>query len=98
MPATTYHIIWTTYGTWLPGDSRGWVKRGKLGVRRPDPGLARRSADSMADEAVVLSIDQRRLVEDTIRRHCDIRGWTLHAVNARSNHVHVVVTADRSAE
>ena len=26
--------------------------------------------------------------------HCEIRRWSLHAVNARSNHVHVVVTAD----
>jgi hypothetical protein len=33
------------------------------------------------------------LVEDTIHEHC--RGWVLHAVNARTNHVHAVVTADR---
>src|SRR5262249_21050343 len=39
----------------------------------------------------------RSLVEDTIHRHCDVRGWALHAVNVRSNHVHVVVTAPRYA-
>jgi REP element-mobilizing transposase RayT len=33
------------------------------------------------------------MVEDAIREHCDIRNWSLHAVNARTNHVHVVVTA-----
>ena len=32
-------------------------------------------------------------MEETVARHCQIRGWTLHAVKARSNHVHVVVTA-----
>ena len=37
---------------------------------------------------------QRAIVEQTIRDHCRIRNWTLHAVNARSNHVHVVVSAD----
>ena len=21
-----FFITWTTYGTWLPGDDRGWVK------------------------------------------------------------------------
>ncbi len=29
----------------------------------------------------------------TIRDHCRVRNWHLHASNARSNHVHVVVTA-----
>ncbi len=38
---------------------------------------------------------QRRIVEETIEDHCRIRGWALHAVNCRSNHLHVVVTADR---
>jgi REP element-mobilizing transposase RayT len=33
-------------------------------------------------------------VEKTIRDHCNIRGWVLHAVNVRTNHVHVVVSAD----
>jgi REP element-mobilizing transposase RayT len=33
------------------------------------------------------------VVEDTIRKHCAVRDWHLHAVNARTNHVHVVVTA-----
>jgi len=22
-----YFLTWTTYGTWLPGDERGWVRR-----------------------------------------------------------------------
>ena len=30
--------------------------------------------------------------------HCTIRNWQLHAVNARTNHVHVVVTADRDPD
>jgi len=24
-----YFLTWTTYGTWLPGDERGWVLKGK---------------------------------------------------------------------
>ena len=43
-------------------------------------------------------MDQRTLVEQTIREHCGIRGWRLHAVNASSNHLHVVVTADRDPD
>jgi REP element-mobilizing transposase RayT len=49
----------------------------------------------MAEAAVELTQEQRALVEQTVRDHCRIRGWLLHAVHARSNHVHVVVTAER---
>ena len=30
-----YYLTWTTYGTWLPGDERGWVWRGKVSAARP---------------------------------------------------------------
>jgi REP element-mobilizing transposase RayT len=43
-------------------------------------------------------MEMRGLVIQAIRDHCDFRGWELHAVNVLSNHVHVVVTADRSPE
>jgi len=47
----------------------------------------------MTEDACPLDEDQRRLVEATIADHCRIRSWTLHAVNCRTNHLHVVVTA-----
>jgi hypothetical protein len=37
MPVIAYHLTWATYGTWLPGDARGWVKWGELGIKPPDP-------------------------------------------------------------
>ena len=89
-----FHIVWTTYGTWLPGDWRGWVNKGTSGVLPPNPALEAWSRENMAEPPVLLSPEQRKLVEQTIIDHCRIRGWTLHAVNARTNHVHVVVTAD----
>ncbi len=48
----------------------------------------------MTEDACVLDAEQRRLVEETIAKHCEIRGWKLHEVSCRSNHLHVVVTAD----
>ena len=47
----------------------------------------------MKDTAFELSGEHRAIVENTIRKHCEMRSWHLHAVNVRSNHVHVVVTA-----
>ena len=95
-----YHITWTTYGTWLPGDARGWVQWGEWGVQPPDPERERDARERMAESTVVLTEAQRALalVEQTIRDHCRIRGWQLHAVNARTNHVHIVVTADRDPD
>ena len=92
-----YFITWTTYGTWLPGDERGWVKRG-AGLRLPDPIIKSSAASRMIEDVCVLDSEQRALVEKTISDHCTIRGWRLHAVSCRSNHVHVVVTAERKPE
>ena len=93
-----YHIVWTTYGTWLPGDWRGWVMKGASWIQEPDPELERQSRERMVETAVLLTAEQRAIVEQTITDHCRIRKWTLHAVNARSNHIHVVATADRNQD
>ena len=89
-----YHLTWTTHGTWLPGDPRGWIEEGKPGVRTGDPHRQRLARQHLTDEPVCLTDEQRQLVEATVQAHCGLRGWTLHAVNVRTNHVHVVVTAD----
>src|SRR5262245_33194035 len=86
-----YFITWVTYGTWLPGDERGWVKF-KKGFQPPNLMKELESAALMTESACRLTPGQRRIVEQTIKKHCEIRGWTLHAVNCRTNHVHVVVT------
>ena len=88
-----YFLTWTTYGTWLPGDERGWNRKDEPGFQKPNPLLVESAEAKMKETAFQLSEPQRVIVEDTIRTHCEIRNWHLHAVNARSNHVHVVVTA-----
>jgi hypothetical protein len=88
-----YHITRTTYGTWLAGDARGWVEAGTPGVQPPDPAQAYAARRRMTAVAVTLSGEQRAVVEQTVRRHCTLRRWELHALNVRSNHIHLVVTA-----
>jgi REP element-mobilizing transposase RayT len=90
----TYFITWTTYGAWLPGDSRGWRKK-RQGDRPPQPLLEEWCRKRMTEPEVVLNEMQRGKVEAVCRQHATIRGWKLHAVNARSNHVHLAVTADK---
>jgi REP element-mobilizing transposase RayT len=89
-----YLLTWTTYGTWLSGDDRGWVMRGK-GLQLPDPIIRQRTEQLLTETPCVLTPEQRTLVEQTIADHCRIRHWHLHAVNCRTNHIHAVVTSDR---
>jgi REP element-mobilizing transposase RayT len=99
MPAPlAYHITWTAYGTWLPGDPRGSVESGVPGVQPPDEGRLLTAQSRLTHPPVTFDEAQRALIEQVIKEHCRIRGWVVHALNARSNHVHVVVTADREPE
>lgn len=87
-----YFITWTTYGTWLPGDRRGWRKTGE-GAKTPQPLLEDWCRDRMLGDHIVLNKLQREKVEAVCREHAAIRQWAILAINARSNHVHVVVSA-----
>ena len=93
-----YLITWTTYGTWLPGDARGWVEADSPGIQEGHAAKRRQAQHRMQEPPVILNEQQRRIVESTIRLHCEIRRWTLQAINVRSNHVHLVVTADVQPE
>jgi len=88
-----YLITWTTYGTWQQGDQRGWHRWGMGEVQPPNQLFATMAVSEMKETAFTLSPDNREIIQQTISRHCEIRCWTLHAVNARSNHIHVVVTS-----
>ena len=92
-----YFLTWTTYGTWLPGDDRGWVLKGK-GFQLPNPVRKKGSEERMTESTSTLDEEQREVVEKTITDHCKVRGWELHALNCRTNHVHVVVSANRKPE
>jgi REP element-mobilizing transposase RayT len=92
-----YLITWTTYGSWLPGDERGWVLVGH-GPQPADAARKQKAQDLMTEEALVLDQEQRELVDKTVAEHCRIRNWDLHIVNCRTNHVHIVVTADCDPE
>ena len=75
-----YFLTWTTYGTWLPGDERGWIRKGK-GFQLPQLVIQANAGDRMTELACTLDAPQRRIVEETIAEHCEVRQWKLHAVN-----------------
>lgn len=88
-----YFLTWTTYGNWLPGDERGWITRPATGIMPASRPLSDDRRARLGHAPIILSNHERETVHDTIVDHCTIRGWTAHAVNVRTNHVHVVVSA-----
>ena len=56
-----YFITWTTYGTWLPGDSRGWWQRGDGELHSPNELFREMAVSAMKETAFKLDLDQRRV-------------------------------------
>ena len=75
-----FFLTWNTYGTWLPGDQRGWVEY-HHGWKFPDPVLEFECRARMTEDACILSMDQRNAVAAQIEETCRIRGWQMHVVN-----------------
>jgi REP element-mobilizing transposase RayT len=106
MATRTWLLTWTTYGTWLPGDSRGFVSdvRDHTGEKvrhntygteydRDSPALKRYAQQVMRGGEVYLTAPQAEHAAAEFRRTAGFRGWVLHAVAVMRNHAHLVLTA-----
>jgi REP element-mobilizing transposase RayT len=47
---------------------------------------------------LILGPRERSAVQKALRETCNIRKWSLQAINVRTNHIHTVVSADRNAD
>ncbi len=100
--AIAYLITFHSYGTWLHGNDCGsvdkfnnWFDFPNIAPNPPRELSAKRRLKS---DPFKLSQDVRIHVERTIRDVAVYRSWQLYAINVRSNHVHVVVSADETPE
>ncbi|MBC7933262.1 MAG: transposase [Rubrivivax sp.] len=98
-----YLVTFRCFGTWLHGDGRGSVDaHGKNIYGTPDIALnsklEKRMREKMGQAAFLLDSAQRLVVEDAVREVCEHRKWILQAVNARTNHVHAVVSVKAKPE
>jgi REP element-mobilizing transposase RayT len=99
-----YLITIRTYGTWLHGDERRSVDThdNKNVYGRPNQApssrLEQRMQDNMKRSKVILNHEQRKFMKELIEEECCFRGYKLHALNVRSNHVHLVVSAEIAPE
>jgi REP element-mobilizing transposase RayT len=97
-----YFITFRCYGTWLHGDQRGSVDWRHRAYKSPllerDQERQRREFKALKHSPVLLDERRRMIVELTIREVAQHRTWTIHALSVRSNHVHVVITAETNPE
>ena len=97
-----YFITFTCYGTWLHGDERGSVddEHNTPGtpVLPPDPERRARERNDLAEPPYHLDGPRRQVTLDALCEIARRKGWTLHAVHVRSNHIHIVVSATGTPE
>ena len=98
-----YLLTFRTFGTWFHGDERESVGRdGRNHFGRPRIKPNSEFESAMKSEAnrppFIMSGAMRKTVESAIEELCERRGSLLRAVNARSNHIHAVVSAQMKPE
>jgi REP element-mobilizing transposase RayT len=98
-----YLITIRTFGTWLHGDDRGSMDRhGKNIYGTPriprNAKLHFQMSREQTTAPFLLDGPQRGCVEAAIRSMCQTRGYTLSAINVRTNHAHAVISASVKPE
>jgi REP element-mobilizing transposase RayT len=84
-----YMITWTTYGTWLQGNERGFVRNGRIFGENKELEAANKQAQKQ--DTVILNKRQRQIIEEAILKEAKIIGEKVLAISIRSNHVHIVI-------
>ena len=87
-----YMFTVTTYGNWLHGDERGsHGRKGPIRFHPPNFRLRRWEESKLKHPPIVLNAAQRAVAREAIERECEHRGYTLRALNVRTNHFHAVI-------
>jgi len=107
MPTKCWLLTWTTYGSWLPGDDRGFVTRvrdqeGESVIHNQYgtpcdaymPGLRAYAQEIQRQTASFLDLPQAEALSDQLQQTARVRNWRLHSLAIMANHVHLIVEAD----
>ena len=97
-------LTWSTYGSRLPGDKRGFVSSVRqrfddhvihnipgTPIDEDLPALVRYSRRIMKGEPIRLIRPQARALFEQFQTTAQFREWTIFAVGIMANHVHLVV-------
>ena len=85
-----YMLTWGTYGSWLQGDRRGWVKDGAF--RGGSRNIERVNSAELLKEAVYLDKKQREIVHEAMTEWARKEGQKILALSVGRCHVHLVLS------
>jgi REP element-mobilizing transposase RayT len=83
-----YMITWTTYGTWLQGDERGYVKNGQ--IYSGNDHLMRANKQLQLQDEIRLTKIQQQIVQEAIIKEAQAQGQQVLALSVNTTHVHIV--------
>ncbi|MEO8540210.1 MAG: hypothetical protein ABI577_10760 [bacterium] len=97
-----YFLTFVTYGSWLHGDDRGSVDVRATGPEDPreQPNVGWRGWERAGARSGEVTFDARFRFEgdSALRERCAFAGWHVLALNVRTNHVHMVISAELAPE
>ena len=90
-----YMLTWTTYGSWLQGDTRGYVRDGR--ILSGNEKLERANKSMRVGRAVTLGKAECEIIKRAMLAEGERIGEKILAVSVGSKHVHVVIAAGGKA-
>lgn len=92
-----YMVTWTTYGTWLQGDKRGYVKDGR--ILEGDQTLLELCKRLQKGQTVKLTKPEKEIVRRAILSESQRIRQNLEALAVCTNHLHIAARiCDKSIE
>jgi REP element-mobilizing transposase RayT len=80
-------LTWTTYGNWLQGDRRRYVKNGQ--ILTPNPALEKKNKSNMRYPKVSLTLGQREIIKKAILEESAELSQKIYTIAVRKNHIHL---------
>ena len=84
-----FMATWTTYGTWLQGNKKGYVKNGTILEENAE--LEKSNKELLKHDITKIPKGLRETVKNAILKESEEIGQKVYAIAVCSNHVHIVV-------
>jgi len=84
-----FMATWTTYGTWLQGNKKGYVKNGT--ILEANVELEKSNKELLKHDQIKIPKGLREIVKNAILKEAEEIGQKVYAIAICSNHVHIVV-------
>ncbi|MDD5327031.1 MAG: transposase [Phycisphaerae bacterium] len=81
-------VTWTTYGSWLPGDNRGYVKEGR--ILPADNKLLQANKARQKSPTVKLKAQEKKIVRKEILAEAKKIGHEIIVLAVCTNHIHLL--------